>query len=398
MNALTLRNFQPAGRPVPSHCAVESEPDPVRLLLGGIARALPGTRLVAGGKTSGFQRQGRAERRDALPGSGLWESTARLAYGTKTLTHFAAGIEALADEAALATVRTALGHFQRTAIETNTAVLAQTTAVVDALVGGGVPVVVMKGPLQQQLLYGSYFVRPVGDVDLLVRPADFRNAIDILGTVGFDPVGPLHAPWWDVFLGEHHLHNRAARWGTVDVHHRLQQPGSPQPRDTQRFIATAVSHPFRSRSVPTLSPDLVPLLSAMNLVKAFYNRERAATHACDLQLAIGTSEDALRMLLDAADRHGVRGTVLLALRVVAALFGTELHGVRDEVERMAPTVGDDTLVLMVFDPVRVSAWPKRRELLWAACGGDRVRYGRELLWTGLSEACRQLFEPRQPRA
>ncbi len=49
----------------------------------------------------------------------------------------------------------------------------------------GVEVIVLKGAGLASAVYGNVAVRPMGDVDLLVRPAQASTALDVLGSLGY---------------------------------------------------------------------------------------------------------------------------------------------------------------------------------------------------------------------
>jgi hypothetical protein len=58
---------------------------------------------------------------------------------------------------------------------------------VGVLEAGGIPVIPYKGPALATSLYGSLLLRPCGDLDLLVPPADVPRATEILIADGYQP-------------------------------------------------------------------------------------------------------------------------------------------------------------------------------------------------------------------
>ncbi len=58
---------------------------------------------------------------------------------------------------------------------------------VDALAGGGIPTIALKGPALAVALYSSLSLREFGDLDLLVRREDVPQAVKILRDRGFEP-------------------------------------------------------------------------------------------------------------------------------------------------------------------------------------------------------------------
>ena len=113
--------------------------------------------------------------------------------------------------------------------------------VASALAQAGVPVLVLKGAALAHLVYGDPGLRPMRDVDLLIRKADAGRALDVLGRCGFQPGGlvvPAH---------HHHLRGMAKTQEgatvTIELHHELL-PRTPfvEPRDYDDLIGR--SQPF----------------------------------------------------------------------------------------------------------------------------------------------------------
>ena len=61
----------------------------------------------------------------------------------------------------------------------NAACIGDSIAIHRVLRDRKVDFVFLKGPFQQQLLYGDHFMKPSGDVDILVPPAGFIAARDL---------------------------------------------------------------------------------------------------------------------------------------------------------------------------------------------------------------------------
>jgi hypothetical protein len=64
-----------------------------------------------------------------------------------------------------------------------------------SLEAAGVRAVSLKGPLLAQRIYGDPAVRPSGDIDLWVAPADFARALGVLAEAGYRR--PAEANWYD---------------------------------------------------------------------------------------------------------------------------------------------------------------------------------------------------------
>ena len=155
-----------------------------------------------------------------------------------------------------------------------------------AMVQAGVPFLVLKGAALAHLVYSDPRLRPMRDVDLLIRKADAGRALDVLMRCGFRISGaavPSH---------HHHLRGMARTLEgatvTIELHHELLPP-TPfvEPRNYDDVIGR--SQPFEwdgmhlsdartrghvvARVCPrvrdlTLRPGAMRLISVADLVHA----------------------------------------------------------------------------------------------------------------------------------
>jgi Uncharacterised nucleotidyltransferase len=91
--------------------------------------------------------------------------------------------------------------------------------VAGAMAQARVPFLVLKGAALAHLVYGDPRLRPMRDVDLLIRKTDARRALDVLVRCGFRP-GSVAVP-----ARHHHLHGMAKTMEgatvTIELHHEL---------------------------------------------------------------------------------------------------------------------------------------------------------------------------------
>jgi hypothetical protein len=147
-----------------------------------------------------------------------------------------------------------LDGYRRRTMSMNAACIGDSIAIARVLRDSRVDFVFLKGPLQQHLLYGDHFMKPSGDVDILVSPASFAKARQALRTIGYEVAGKSRSVWWVRFLGEQHMvREDGARASTVDLHHRLQQPGSPSPRDIDGFLRRKREVAVAGAAMPIIS-------------------------------------------------------------------------------------------------------------------------------------------------
>lgn len=254
------------------------------------------------------------------------------------------------------------------------------------------PVVVYKGVVLQNDLYGTPFARPASDVDLLTHPEDYGSVAAAFQTAGYRLNPHTDTLWWRRFLAEQQF-RRGDEAQSIDLHHRIQQPGCPMPRRPERLITHARMQPFIGGAFLTFDPRHRVLVAAMSLAKSLHHREPAGRYLGDLGHLLtripAEDWDALRQ--EAVDQ-GLSGTLDLARRCVAAVFGIEVGPSRGHI---LSEVSDTDLQLMLLAPEQ-AVWIRRRRLLQAIC--DRPA---DILTSWLvmaaSESARLTSAPSLPR-
>ena len=293
-----------------------------------------------------------------------------------------------------------LDTYRRRTIAMNSSGIMDSMAIDKALRGSGIDFVFLKGPFQQQLLYGDHFMKPSGDVDILVSPAGFFKARDALRSIGYEVAGKSRSVWWVRFLGEQHMvRSQGQKLSTVDLHYRLQQPGSPSPRDTDGFLRRKRALAVAGSTVPFISASDTLLLSCISVAKALFNREPCAGYVCDIRAAASRlSEAEQQTVLDYAAAQGLADTLLLGLRAADVLLGGAGTLLSDRATRILSRIGNEDLFHMVIAPWLSSLrWPQRRTVLWELCGREPVRYLTEAGWAASADLSRRIFERPESR-
>ena len=78
------------------------------------------------------------------------------------------------------------------------------------LTAAGIDARPYKGPELATRLYGNFAMRQFGDLDIIVRPDQARDAFRALSAAGLRPLD-RHAPQWDTFMRRHRLHDYPMR-------------------------------------------------------------------------------------------------------------------------------------------------------------------------------------------
>jgi hypothetical protein len=288
-----------------------------------------------------------------------------------------------------------LETYRRRTVSMNASCIMDSMAIHDVLRASLIDFVFLKGPFQQQLLYDDHFMKPSGDVDILVSPAEFFRARDALRTIGYEVSGKSRSVWWVRFLGEQHMtRGDGPRPSTVDLHYRLQQPGSPSPRDADGFLRRKRQVEIAGGVVPFTSIADTLLLSCISVAKALFNREPCAGYVCDIRASASRLDEMdQQRVLDAAAAQGLDDTLLLGLRTADVLLGGAGTLLSQRATRILSRIGNEDLLSMVIAPWLPSLrWPQRRTVLWELCGRAPVRYLAEAGWAASADISRRIFE------
>ncbi|UJW87449.1 nucleotidyltransferase family protein [Devosia sp. SL43] len=281
-------------------------------------------------------------------------------------------------------------------MQMNSTIMRESAALSKALLEHNVGFIFIKGPIQQKYIYDDFFSRPCSDIDILAKSSDYSKIYDVISSIGYQTTSS--SLWWRVFLGEQHLTKSGPPPVTVDLHYRIQQPGSPAPRSTQSYLARPDRTSVLGMPLEHLAAEDIPVLSAISIVKGLFNRESVGAHVADLYACVTPDvPQQLNTFLTIAAAQNLRGTALLALRIVSEVFGVKYH-LAEEIGAMLPAVSGPDLVRMALTPTDPNlVWPKRREVLWHLCLKRPGRYAREIARAMASEAALRLFErPETP--
>ena len=320
-----------------------------------------------------------------------WDAVIAVAADGRLLTHVCHGATICGMDPP-ARLRDAARAFRARALAINSVNLTTTQRVCAALDASAINFVVLKGPMQLQALYGDYFVRPSSDLDLLVDNHAYDRAARVLNGLGYAAAARCESRWWRHYLGEQHFIAADAGLSTVDLHHRVQQPGCPAPRELATYIGTAHRAPLGRAEVPVLSGIHACLLSAISFVKAAYHRETSMRYLCDLAMMLrAMTDDDRARLLDVARAQGICRLLLFAWAAAAALLPMDLPRVRTQ---QAPLLERGVMAAIALTPGNDRiAWPKRRRLLWHLCDADGMAsrigsFGREAWFAAAAELSR----------
>lgn len=335
---------------------------------------------------------------DQLARRADWELVFRIVRENRLVTAFEQGAVANGVEIP-SEVRARLQSIRSMIMVMNALGLSVIRRIVPELEQKNVRAVVLKGPLEQMRVYGTYFARLSTDVDILVRREQFAAAQQVLMSLGYDLSAKFRSLWWRNFLGEQHFASRFNQVSVVDLHWQLQQPGCPQPTDLDRFASDPATVMIGTTPVPVLSDTRAVLLSCMSLAKAHLHRDAVGANALDVAISLGTADEGRRAAILAEARSmALENTVLFASRVASRLFGVRI----DFPSLPIPPRLERQICDMSLRPELPGLeWPMRRQLLWLLSDGEKVRrltlFSREMVRSMASDLVRRASTPsRRP--
>lgn len=167
------------------------------------------------------------------------------------------------DDAGLRLLREAAFSAADRAVE----VLARSAGGLDGLRDAGIPYAVTKGPGIAGLSGGAA-ERPFTDLDVVVRPRDFRGAVAVLAALGYGERTETRTPWaWMERRCREAVNLRHPDGGSLDVHHHVPPWLWAGRLSCERLIAAAGDVCLAGgRRLPVASPAHNFLVAALHIV------------------------------------------------------------------------------------------------------------------------------------
>ncbi len=322
------------------------------------------------------------------------DDLATLAVRSRMTSPASRGFAALGGEALSPPLAAAVKAARTRAAIANGRVMALARIAFPILDAAGIAAIAFKGPFQHRLLHGDPFFFRSGDLDLLVAREHFAAALAAFEAAGFTRREGTSA-WWTNALGEVHLEH--PQGGVIDLHHRLQQPGCPPPRDCGAFLRGAAREDVGGVAIAVPTHPQAVLIAMLNFIKEFAHRRPSARYAYDVAAGLlGLDEAGRRALAALVTDQRLSGTAGLAAALVERIFALDLPLPAPLQRPPLPAwAGREALLAMAFDPEAPDTpWPRRRAILWAMCSGEGTaqragEFSREAARMIASEALRR---------
>lgn len=191
------------------------------------------------------------------------------------------------------------------AAERAAGLLARSRSGLDALNAAHIPFAISKGPgiaLAGRHPNERYF----SDLDLLVSPSHFREALSILASLGYEETVPNRPPWpWFNSTCREAVNLQSTQGGSLDLHHHVPPWLWTRSFDLPSIVATAGLTPFRGYSLPLVAPAYNLLIVSLHIVSD-HNRPGATLMVWrDLLTMAAVCDPDLVVAL--AGQHGLTG-------------------------------------------------------------------------------------------
>jgi len=244
-------------------------------------------------------------------------------------------------------------------------------AVLRRLAAGGVSALTFKGPALAVAAYGALALRQFADLDLLVRPADFAHAREILLAGGF-------VVRQDAWLAVRHLSHEVTFYGhegrvEIDLHRRAlpRELAAIAPQD---LWAAPELLELVGETVPTLAPETAALVLAEHAHKHGWLR---LAWVADLAHLVAARPDLdWDRLARLARETGSQRVLAVGLELAARLLAAPVP--RNVARDAAAVILANEIAERLFAPrddelagkLEVAGWQWRGRERWR----DRVRY------------------------
>lgn len=218
----------------------------------------------------------------------------------------------------------------RTYIDTvriNTALYDQLAQLVQEATRCRLKIVVLKGAYLAKYAYDDLGLRPMSDIDILVRHDDLDAAEHMMWRLGYRYINGAQAP--GMWRNEHfHLNPFAHRdhAHAVEVHFRLTRRNEKVRFDDDALWARAV--PIQTEGGPALALDTLDLLLHLTVHSCYLDKLAGPSlrQTCDVATVVNRMHDDLdwEELAQRAERCGATTYVYLSLELARLVCGAKV--------------------------------------------------------------------------
>ena len=180
-----------------------------------------------------------------------------------------------------------------------------------------IPVILLKGSHLAELVYGNLALRPMSDMDLLIKPDDLQKADRLLKSEGYSASELLQGNSY-----EHLAPYRRSNSVTIEIHHNITEPPFSKRFAIEELWDRALEENIEDTAALTLSPeDLLLHLSAH--VSIHHGFSFGIVPYLDIAKAVDYYSDQLNwtILWERAETWGMQRALYLVLALSEKFMG-----------------------------------------------------------------------------
>lgn len=205
----------------------------------------------------------------------------------------------------------------------NTLFYSRLSEILEALSKADIPVIVLKGAYLAEKVYEDIALRPMQDIDLLLKKNDLDKGKNVLINLGYSPVKPIYTE----FETTHHHHISELIKGSlaVELHWNISSPGYPFSIDIDQLWERAIEQDIAENIVLVLSPE--DLLLHLCIHTSFPELYKATIRFLyDIRMVMEKFNDIFRwdMFLQTAFAWKAERCAFLTLRMAEDLFALKI--------------------------------------------------------------------------
>jgi hypothetical protein len=121
----------------------------------------------------------------------------------------------------------------------------------------GIPSILFKGPAWAIKIYNDLALRQFEDIDILIKPGDFRTVFDFMTALGFQPEFPVSVPADFLLLKTGHALDFSNAEGMhIEIHWGLSETGVMWPLQPSDYWQGLIPFMLEGRMVNILDPQM----------------------------------------------------------------------------------------------------------------------------------------------
>lgn len=207
----------------------------------------------------------------------------------------------------------------------NMRIYRQLHEVLERLQNEGIPVILLKGVALAETVYPDIALRPMSDIDFLVRRTDLRIIMEIFRELGYDPLYPME------YFGRHHhlppyrkIDAMPYKLVAIEVHHNIVPEPIMSGIDADQLWKGAQTVDIAGIDALVLSPENLILHLCFHLSNScFVNGMRALVDISQSIRYYGRNLN-WRLLIKRSKEFGVGSSVYHPLRLAEEMMDIEI--------------------------------------------------------------------------